>query len=534
MESGNHETIGRSSEIDEKAQRFMRAHLGLPFFRVREWRPDTFLDYVLEGVENGEPTGVLSFVQLKGQEKVTVVGGEISFALPTKHLNYYDARLALPVWLVLVDVTNQRGYFLFVQEWLDRHVAGRLADQEAVTLKIPASNDLTVLPLFRERHAAAARYMHAKHPGSVDDAINAVVGQWEKLDPRFKVTMHVSGPWGRLEFRAKEPVRVDVTPNHPEAPGKLDQLRAVGQRAVFAPGEVSIQGTPLFAKMKMAAVVLEPAQSAPAELIVSEKSTGLLFTAQGRAAVGAAGVTFEGGLFDAPLTLWMTIRHDREKKQDIGEVRLSWNFSIWVGRPVAQIAHASTLRDFAGAVAAQRTVEAELRINGEKITVGVFVPGVPTLHELGARDMLGLLNEARLIAQKLSKDFRVPDTRAITDEDRDTIETCFDLLNSGSHTTVAKEITVRATYRAGRDENIPQLLNREPEPAPLEITFPDQPFRLFGEVFSLGAITFRFASATIEIASGNLEQFQNGKTDDLAVVFRASPDTSLELRRTAK
>ena len=532
MSSGNHETFGRSSEIDEQAQQFLRAQIGLPFFRVREWRPDTFLDYVIESVEQGEPTGVFSFIQLKGQANVTVVGGEIAYALPTKHLDYYDARMALPVWLVLVDVTNQRGYFLFVQEWLDRHVTGRLKDQETVTLKIPTSNDLTILPMFRERHAAAVRYMHAKHPGSVEDAINGVVRDWEKLDPRFSVTMHVSGPWRRLEFRAKEPVRIDVKPKRPEATAKLEQLQSVGQRAVFGPDEVSLEGTPLFARMEKAAVTLEPAQSAPAELIVSEKSTGLLFTAQGRAAVGAAGVTFEGGPLGGPLTMWMTIRRDSEKQQDIGEVRLAWDFSVWVGRSVAQIAHASTLRDFAGAVVAQRTLEAELRINGERITVGVFVPGVPTPHELGIRDMSGLLNEARVIAQKLGKDFRVPDMQAINDEDRDTIETCFDLLNSGSHTVVAKEITIRSTYRARQDEEIPELLKRDPKPAPLEVTFPNQPFRLFGEVFSLGAITFRFESATIEIAPDNLEQFLNGKTDDLAVVFRASPNTNLQLRRS--
>jgi len=67
----------------------------------------------------------------------------------------------------------------------------------------------------------------------------------------------------------------------------------------------------------------------------------------------------------------------------------------------------------------------------------------------------------------------------------------------------------------------------------LEVTFPNHPFRFFGETFDLGPITFRFASAVIEIADENLARFQAGETDDIVAVFRSSPDTRLEMRRAA-
>ncbi len=535
MSHGDHGTFGRSSEIDEKATAYLRAKLCLPFFMIRRWAPDPFLDYQVEVVEKREPTARFTFVQLKGQEKVSRSGNEVTYALPTKHLRYYQEKVREPVWLVLVDVTSGIGYFLFLQEWIDRNTTNEtLAQQQSLTVKIPESNRLDVTPLFRDRLTYAIRYMQAKHPGTVDDAIAAEVKRLSAIDPRFSASVHVMGPMRRLLFQAKEPVRVDIKlalPNEPAASAKLEKLVGLGQRATFAPGEISIDGTPLLAAMAQAPVALEPAQSAPSELIVTDKTHGLLFVATGRSAVGTQGMTFEGGLPESPLTLRMTVTRDCEKGTDMGEVRLAWDFAAWVGRPAASLGYAEVLRNFAIAVVEQQPIDAELRINGERTTMGSFKPGPPSLHDLGVRDMLGLLNEARAIALAIRKELRVPEMKAINDGDRDDIETCFDLLKSGVHVTMAKEISIRATYRARLEEELPALLRGDSVARPLEVTFPGHQFRIFGETFDLGRITFRFASATIEIGEENLTQFQTGITDEIAAVFRSSPDTTLEIRR---
>jgi hypothetical protein len=128
----------RTHQIDELAQQHFRAAIPVTW-TYNEHRRDYGKDYLVEvGDDDGEQTGLNCFVQLKGQEAVefTADGSQVKFSLERKHAAYYlDKVKDLPVFLVVVDVNQKKGWFLFLQPVLETNQVWR--NRDSVTVHLP-------------------------------------------------------------------------------------------------------------------------------------------------------------------------------------------------------------------------------------------------------------------------------------------------------------------------------------------------------------------------------------------------------------
>ena len=116
---------------------------------VRKQDPDFFVDYLVETVENGEPTGLNFAAQIKGYEDTPPDRKPLSYHFKTKHLKYYLDRHQYPVFLFLINVSDAEGYWLFAQKHLKEVSTPEiLSNKDSLTIHFP-KDDSDVTSLFR-------------------------------------------------------------------------------------------------------------------------------------------------------------------------------------------------------------------------------------------------------------------------------------------------------------------------------------------------------------------------------------------------
>src|SRR6266478_4540879 len=118
-------------QIDDRAQVICRDILPMTW-AMNEQKKDYGKDYIVEiGEDNGDLTGSSFFVQLKGQEKADIKADNsvVKFRLESKYASYYCDKIKdLPVFLVVVDVTQKKGWWLFLQPVLEADQSWRKQD----------------------------------------------------------------------------------------------------------------------------------------------------------------------------------------------------------------------------------------------------------------------------------------------------------------------------------------------------------------------------------------------------------------------
>ena len=155
----------RSHQIDELAQRVLKFALP-PVWVVNDHTNDYGKDYLIEiADDDGELMGGSFFVQLKGQEEVSVNEDEgvAKFSLKSRYAKYYcDKVRDVPLFLVLVDVTTSEGWWLFLQGALRSDSSWRYADSR--TLRIPLDNRLSNIEELRLAVAGSKDWMRRNYP----------------------------------------------------------------------------------------------------------------------------------------------------------------------------------------------------------------------------------------------------------------------------------------------------------------------------------------------------------------------------------
>lgn len=84
---------------------------------ARKMDKDFGVDLEMELVANGIVTGQYVKLQIKGTRNYKVIDNKIKFRIGNDFLKYCD-ECRVPIILVLVDVANDRGFYLWVQEYI--------------------------------------------------------------------------------------------------------------------------------------------------------------------------------------------------------------------------------------------------------------------------------------------------------------------------------------------------------------------------------------------------------------------------------
>lgn len=111
---------------------------------VNEIHNDYGIDYQVEVFDSdGESTSIIFYVQLKGQESINIDNNKIKFVFKTERLKDYVTKNVLPVFLILVDVTNKKIFWLFLQKYVNEILnenKPNWVNQKNVTIYLPKNN----------------------------------------------------------------------------------------------------------------------------------------------------------------------------------------------------------------------------------------------------------------------------------------------------------------------------------------------------------------------------------------------------------
>ena len=183
-------------EIDKKAQDIFNDSLP-PGWLIRKQDPDVHVDYFVEIDERSKPSGVVFGVQLKGTNRPRYSKSQIKVSIKTKHLAYYLDKVKQPIFLIVIDTTKRRGFWLFTQKWAKNELEARnWRSQTKVDIKIPLSNSLTDLDLLGAEIVGAEAFMRDLWPSSIPAAIDYAKESLEILDRRVQVDISYQGDNG--------------------------------------------------------------------------------------------------------------------------------------------------------------------------------------------------------------------------------------------------------------------------------------------------------------------------------------------------
>lgn len=199
-----HPTIGLSYEVQKAAELLFKSWLPKRWL-PREENPDVHIDFCVEVVNDGEPSGSLFRVQVKGRSIHKRKAKKLAEPLETKHLRYY-LQCKEPVFIFLIDPTAKQGHWIFIQRYLKEKIRSDiLRVQKELAIPFDAQCSLENQPLFEKELRDAWSYMRNLHPGSPVAAILAEKRRLEQLDPNASVSVkyQVSIHQPKLEFLNK-------------------------------------------------------------------------------------------------------------------------------------------------------------------------------------------------------------------------------------------------------------------------------------------------------------------------------------------
>ncbi|MBN1838313.1 MAG: DUF4365 domain-containing protein [Spirochaetales bacterium] len=533
-------TISREHIVDQKARKYFESCLP-DDWPVRKQDPDYHVDYVVEIGTGGEPSGLRFDVQLKGKERPRTRHSYLECRMKVKHLAYYLDRVLEPVFLVLVDVTDRKGYWLFLQRWLrdecpDRNWRG----QNSVPVRIPLTQALEDSDRLRLAVEDAIRCMREMRPGSPEAALRAETARLESLDPRVKVEMAV-GPAGReITVTPLETIRgtIEVAGlSAPEFSQRMGALVRTGQTAYFKRGEITVAGFPLLDTALKGEhdweLTMESTRRLKAELsLSSEDPEGRRRrhgVASGELALGAAGCHFEGQLADSPI--WLSFAMTPE---DLS--RNCWNVTVetradeWEGRRLSALPGIDIVEGLSRATVDAEGFLIEFFAAGRHVfTASATVEQVASLFAPGALDFV---LRSRRAAQYLGLDPVLPPADGITQDDIWSIALFDELARQGEHRQPGCGVSVALPVRPFLDwEEAPGLQCRG-----LDVIFQGAGLpglRLFDQDVSKTTFDFRLSSAALSYDSDELKSAR--RTDPpgfVHTVWEGQPGSAFMIRRS--
>jgi len=219
------------------------------------------LDCRIELVEKGKHTALAAFVQIKGKRKATKNKGKktgfpyVSQRLEVEHLDYYS-KMSEAVFLGVVDLERQDGYWIFIQKYVRESLPGKdwrskisnkRGKKPEIMIPVPIANRLTETSKFREAITDSIGYMARV-------AIRRGITHWEnslkKLEPRFDVRIMATTQRGAVEMTALENFQVALAfGTEFSGSGKLGDLIGRGVPVQIGPGDVTAEGSLLISSI---------------------------------------------------------------------------------------------------------------------------------------------------------------------------------------------------------------------------------------------------------------------------------------------
>ncbi|MCK4829841.1 DUF4365 domain-containing protein [bacterium] len=237
-----------SQKFGEAAEDQFRALITGDHFIPNSRERDYGIDHDVDVVINGQITKFLFHVQVKKCGKpYRRKRDRVRIKIETKSLKHYLKSVLLPVFIVGIDLTASRGYWLFAQQYVVEMDQKKLAQNKGeMTVAIPKKNKLedheTLLNAVKDAH----KFMKKLHPGEVRDAILKSEENLKLLDPRWEYRMTSDRDNWKITCKALEDIHVGFSfKGNEKTREKFKRMIEQGNLAEFDPDEIAIHSLPV-------------------------------------------------------------------------------------------------------------------------------------------------------------------------------------------------------------------------------------------------------------------------------------------------
>jgi|GEM_PF-2837144 len=503
-------TITRSSKIGEIAEKLVDGIL-TPYCKVRKENPDIHIDFIAEIEQHGEPTGKRVGIQVKGTENPKIKDGVIKFTFETKSLRYYAENM-YPIFLIVVDVKNREGYWLFTQKMLNENpILQNKENQKTITLNISLQNKITETLAFIEIADAAQKYMRELWPSSLHAAACAEKKKLQDLDNRFDVNVKYDNGAETIQCVARD--RVDFSlhlksENRDILKEKLINLFDRGQRVEFPPQELQIKGSPLFeefSKHNFLKITLEASCRKPAELHLTvvdhqDQPISKAYRIDGEFIFGRKLVRFESKKNNLPLNLTLNIplpetcpnSNEEYSKHDSA---LHFDDTAWEGKAFHNLPYFDAVSSFFYSLKAGCRICLSFEHEGNLIFKG-YVPN--PFKESFVNNMSGfcmLVEKIRFIAKYLGINFTYPVQHSYPKEEVKNIHMIYALLKDGKFQIDGAGQKLKAVLQP--NECFFSTDKDKIKGGAVAVEAREKVFNLFGEVINLGPLRYTITDSRL-------------------------------------
>jgi hypothetical protein len=452
---GKYPTVGPQANIDNAATALVKKWFASGWV-VQEQVPNYHEDYVVEWVDGGELTGTKFSAQQKGHATVLFSKRYCAEQIKTKHLLYYGDKVRVPMFLFVVDTTKERGYYLFLQEWLDHNSSPtELKTKTKLTVKVPLENNLADRVKFVTELKRATAYLLAKYPGDPIDALKADAKKVEAIDPRWRVKLDVINSNKHYTLSAKEDIAATLTLAGEHA-AKFKDTFDYGKPVHLQGAGIALHGSPLFEDLQKKGAIASVSFSAKQHKIElhlwSEGVNAFRLTLPGAITVGKVGLSFIASLPDAPLDAEMKIsKEEVQAKTGVGNFSLTFDFKKWEKKSIQGLPYFDKLRGFANAIVDKKLIHQEFTSDGNRVTGGTLGDPNGDLPFAYAAAVIQNIEKARAIAAKLGLEIHVPNIETMAPEAFEDVDFAYDIIMTGRH--VANDVELTKIAKMSSDTN---------------------------------------------------------------------------------
>jgi hypothetical protein len=536
-------TIEPTFEIDQIAQRVFRQALP-PIWLVREQHPDVHINYFVEIVELKKPTGLVFAVQLKGTSSLSSKKHTIRFPFKTEHINYYINNVRSPVFLIVVDTENRIAYWLFLQKYIKSNIRlSELQKRKKITLKIPKENLLEHTDEVLKSIKDAEVYMRDLWTSSIKAAVSSEKARLEALDKRFSINISYSSDNVTYQLNPKEDFDFKLTLNSDDPSilrEKVSDLFDRGLDVKFQPGEIVIQGSPLFSHISeecnLKEVTLSASRRVAAEIslsaIAASKASKVnLHAIYGEFVCGNKEARFDDSNNRLPLRVSLHFLWDHAIRKQPFQFTFFLDTTVWEGRPVLQIGYFERLSTFLKSLSHGSVLDIQCEIKGNHVFTGSGGPfkDLEYLSRIGR--LIDLIEKLRYIAQTTGANILFPPPDSFTKETIIQIELLHNLLKKGEHHQNASGLKASGVLSPSRD--FFQVMRQRQAQAG---SFTFEPYNpvldLLGKEINLGYLSYTMTDARLltELSDETLKQLERDGTE-IELEWEGNKGSSLIISR---
>lgn len=514
--------------IDKDAQLIMEGLLSREW-NVQSLNPDYTLDYRVEIFEGGDPTGKRVHVQLKGSRNHRVKRGSISFRMDVKHVKYYIDKHREPVFLVLVDVTNRRGWWLFMQGYASMALDyPDWREQKTIAVHVPELNDMSNQRLFSEAILAAESFMDARSSTSITQAVKATREDLERKDGRFKIDVSLIEGREHYLLTPKENVNFSIRSSKSDEAvvKKMRDLFEKGVSVNFGPNEVIFEGMPLLQSVHEhgGTVTIGEPKPARVSMIALGKSGAELARIDGisgEVVGGAKEKRFSGCLAGGLIGLHITVTRYGATESH-GGFKFRLNLEAWQGVSLSNLENISAIHSLLESHGTPRRFRLDMRNDSTTI---VTLGTITATDEMEAMldTFYGFLDgvvKCQRIMRHFGHDPKF--TSKMSMEDLELINRVYGMLFEDGYSYPSHNQAVSVTMSPAASE-----VKRLAGSGPLSLNLmSDLDVELFGQRLSVGRVRTVFTNMSLVEKVEVLEnELQSGKKE-LEVSWRGTSSTT--------